>query len=207
MMSTIHELLPKIMAEVGAIAKNRENQQQRFWFRGIEDVYQHLQLLLAKYAVTMMPEVLSTTREERKTKAGGVMMTTLATIKYTFFAPDGSHCVAVMAGEGMDSGDKATPKAMTIAHKNCLLQVFMIPTEDAVDPDQGAPGEEVAPTVTDDHLGVLRDMILSTGADEKAFCEFLKVEQLEDLHAINYNMALGALNQKAKRQAHAEGVV
>ena len=38
-------------------------------------------------------------------------------------------------GEGMDSGDKASNKAMAIAYKYALFQVFCIPTEEMTDPD------------------------------------------------------------------------
>jgi hypothetical protein len=35
----------------------------------------------------------------------------------------------------MDSGDKGCNKALAVAHKYALFQTFLIPTEDAVDPD------------------------------------------------------------------------
>ena len=39
----------------------------------------------------------------------------------------------------MDSGDKATNKAMAIAMKYALFQVFCIPTEEMKDPDAETP--------------------------------------------------------------------
>ena len=44
----------------------------------------------------------------------------------------------------MDSGDKATNKAMAIAFKYACFQVFCIPTEEMKDPDGETP-EPVAP--------------------------------------------------------------
>ena len=41
----------------------------------------------------------------------------------------------VVVGEGMDSGDKASNKAMSVALKYACFQLFMIPTEEMVDPD------------------------------------------------------------------------
>ena len=41
--------------------------------------------------------------------------------------------------EGMDSGDKATNKAMSIAFKYACFQVFCIPTEEMQDPDADTP--------------------------------------------------------------------
>jgi hypothetical protein len=58
-------------------------------------------------------------------------------IQYRFYADYGSSVEAVVIGEGMDSGDKASNKAMSIAHKYAFFQVFCIPTEEvaASDPD------------------------------------------------------------------------
>ena len=60
-------------------------------------------------------------------------------IKYTFYAEDGTFVTAVVIGEGMDSGDKATNKAMSIAFKYALFQIFCIPTEEMADPDSESP--------------------------------------------------------------------
>lgn len=43
----------------------------------------------------------------------------------------------------MDSGDKATSKAMSCAYKNLVLQIFCVPTSGDNDPDAHSP--EVAP--------------------------------------------------------------
>ena len=56
-------------------------------------------------------------------------------IKFTFYAKDGSFFESVVIGEAMDSGDKASNKALSIGLKYALLQVFCIPTEDDKDPD------------------------------------------------------------------------
>jgi hypothetical protein len=44
----------------------------------------------------------------------------------------------------MDSGDKATNKAMSIAYKNAIFMTFSVPTEGDNDPD--AQAHEVSPT-------------------------------------------------------------
>lgn len=60
---------------------------------------------------------------------------------YTFHAADGSSVATEAIGEGMDSGDKATNKAMTAAYKYALIQVFaMMGHEDSeVDSHEIAP--------------------------------------------------------------------
>lgn len=131
----IFQQIPKIAAEIDAIGKDRTNQQQGFRFRGIDDVYNELHGRMAKHGVFSVPEVLDSKREERPTKSGGVMTYTIARIKYTFYADDGSSFTAIVTGEGSDSGDKSSNKSMAVAHKYALLQVFCIPTEDEKDPD------------------------------------------------------------------------
>lgn len=137
----IYESITKIMEEVPAIGKNQINAQQKFKFRGIDDVMNALQPLLAKNKVFIVPEILEQTREERTTSKGGNLIYSICKIKYKFYAEDGSSIEAVTIGEGMDSGDKATNKAMAIAMKYALFQVFCIPTEEMKDPDGETPDE------------------------------------------------------------------
>lgn len=132
----IYQAICDIMSEIGAITKDKKNQQQGFMYRGIDDVMNALQPLLVKYRVFAVPEILSQSREERQTKTGGNLIYSICNIKYTFYADDGSSVSAVVIGEGMDSGDKATNKAMAIAMKYACFQVFCIPTEEMPDPDK-----------------------------------------------------------------------
>lgn len=131
----IYTLLPAIMAEIPAIGKDKRNAQQGFNFRGIDDVMNVMKPLLAKHQVFTVPEVLEQVRETKTTPKGGELRYSLLRVRFAFYAPDGSHVDAVTQGEGMDSGDKASNKAMAIAYKYALFQVFCIPTEEMIDPD------------------------------------------------------------------------
>jgi hypothetical protein len=137
----IYETITKIIGEIPAIGKDRVNQQQKFKYRGIDDVMNAMQPLLAKYKLFIAPEILEQIREERQTKLGGTLIYSICKIKYTFYAEDGSFITAITIGEGMDSGDKATNKAMAIAMKYALFQVFCIPTDEMKDPDGETPPE------------------------------------------------------------------
>ncbi|MCI8486197.1 MAG: ERF family protein [Clostridia bacterium] len=139
----IYESIIKIMKEVPAIGKDKVNKQQGFKFRGIDDVMNTLQPLLAKYKVFIVPEILEQKREERTTTKGGNLIYSICKIKYRFYAEDGTSIEATTIGEGMDSGDKATNKAMAIAMKYALFQVFCIPTEEMKDPDSETPDESI----------------------------------------------------------------
>jgi hypothetical protein len=124
------------MAELDAIGKDRSNTQGAgFKYRGIDDVYNALHVLLAKHGVFTVPQVQDMKREERQSKAGSLLNYTILTIDFKFYAQDGSSVTATMIGEAMDSGDKSSNKAMSVAHKYAFLQVFAIPTVDEKDPD------------------------------------------------------------------------
>ena len=47
---------------------------------------------------------------------------------------DGSTLTATVAAEAWDTGDKATPKAMSVAFRTALLQALALPTDEP-DPD------------------------------------------------------------------------
>jgi hypothetical protein len=132
---TIHQAIPAIMAEIEPIAKARRNQAQGYSFRGIDDVYQALQLILAKHGVFTTSEILSERTEERQTSKGSSLIYRVLHIRWRFFASDGSSVPSETIGEGMDSGDKASNKAMSVAHKYALLQAFCVPTEEPKDPE------------------------------------------------------------------------
>jgi hypothetical protein len=134
-MMNIYQSIAAVMADIGAVGKNSKNAQQGFMFRGIDAVMNALKPALAKNRVFVVPKILSSEREERTTTKGATLFYVRCTIEYTFYAEDGTHVEAVVIGEAMDSGDKATNKAMSIAFKYACFQVFCIPTEEMADPD------------------------------------------------------------------------
>ena len=139
-MADIYQKINAIMADMPAIGKNKKNQQQGFQYRGIDDVMNALNPLLVKHGVFLAPEVLDRKREERATKNGGVIAFTVLTVRYTFYAAsDGSSLSAVVTGEGMDSADKSTNKALSGAMKYALFQLLCIPTEEMIDGDSETP--------------------------------------------------------------------
>lgn len=135
--------LVAVMCDIGAVSKSRRNTQQSYNFRGVDDLYNEVHEILAKHGVFTAPTVLSETYEERSSKGGGTLVYRVLKVQYRFYAEDGSHFDAVTIGEGMDSGDKASNKAMSAAHKYALLQVFCIPTEESKDAEEDS--HEVEP--------------------------------------------------------------
>jgi hypothetical protein len=131
----IYAAMSGVMADLDAIGKDKKNEAQGFKYRGIDQVYNALHPILVKHNVFMTAQVVGKTREERTNAKGTVLAFTCLTMRYRFTTTDGSFVETEAEGEGMDSGDKSSNKAMAVAHKYALLQAFCIPTEDLVDPD------------------------------------------------------------------------
>lgn len=127
-----------ILSDMNAIGKNSRNTSQGFDYRGIDDVYNAINPILAKHGVFMTAQVIEKSRDERTNQKGTVLAFTCLRMRYRFYSDDGSYVETEAEGEGMDSGDKSSNKAMAIAHKYALLQAFCIPTKDLDDPDAEA---------------------------------------------------------------------
>lgn len=139
----IFQRMTAILGELPALGKSAFNEQQRFHYRSHDDVLNALNPLLAKHGVFVVPLVLDRLPAQRTTRGGGIMYEVNLHVQYTFYASDGSAVRASAWGEGTDSGDKATNKAMTMAFKNVLAQAFAISTADTIDADGQTPEETV----------------------------------------------------------------
>lgn len=184
----IYKAISGVMADIGAIGKDSKNQQQGFMYRGVEAVMNSLNPALIKHKIFIVPEVLEQTREERQTSRGGTLFYSICKIRFRFYAEDGSYIDAVTIGEGMDSGDKATNKAMSVAFKYACFQVFCIPTEEMVDPDAEchsvAPKQPVeAPKKSEPIMATAEQIEAIKGCiqDIDGMLKFYKIAKIEDL--------------------------
>lgn len=143
----IYEALTAVMRDCGAVGKDSKNPQQGYKYRGIDAVMNAVNPALTKNRVFVAPEVLEMTREERQTSKGTLLIYSVAKVRYTFYAEDGTSITAVVIGEGMDSGDKSMNKAMSAAFKYALFQVLCIPTEEMIDSEVDSPEPQPRRTV------------------------------------------------------------
>lgn len=126
------------------ISKDRNNQQQGYKFRGIDDVYNALSPILSRHKLCMLPRVLSREVVERTTQKGNALFYVTVDVEFDLVsAEDASKHTIRTFGEAMDSADKATNKAMSAAYKYAAMQAFAIPTEG--DNDADATTHEVKP--------------------------------------------------------------
>ena len=202
------------LAKVG-ISKSRRNQQgSGYNFRGIDEVYNTLSPIMAEQGLCILPRILGRTLVERSAKSGGTLFYVVVEAEFDFVsADDGSTHTVRTFGEAMDSGDKATNKAMSAAYKYAALMTFAIPTEG--DNDADATTHEVAPTkpaqqrqqakpaeaLTDAQWMIISDLISQTNTDAKAFCTAFKIKSVKELPAAQFDRARAMLNKKLQQIA------
>lgn len=165
----VYAAIAKVMAAVGkdGIQKDRKNEQQGYKFRGIDDVYNALSSHLAAAQLVILPRVLSRSVTERTTKSGTALFYVVLDVEFDLVsAEDGSKHTVRTVGEAMDSGDKATNKAMSAAYKYMAMEVFCIPTD--ADNDADLHTHEVKPNTASQ---VNADEFDRMPADEQKFLQ------------------------------------
>src|SRR3990167_7859612 len=100
----IYSLLPKVAEAMGAVGKTGHNDFHNYNFRSVDAVVDMAHPAFVKFGVTPVPEVINVKREVYERQGKSSTMVTLLTVRYHFFAPDGSSVSAVCVGEGADQG-------------------------------------------------------------------------------------------------------
>lgn len=182
---SVYQAIAKVQAALAkeGIAKERNNQQQGFKFRGIDDIYNALASHLAENNLCILPRIKSRGVTERTNKNGTALFYIVIEADFDFVsAVDGSTHTVTVFGEAMDSGDKATNKAMSAAYKYACMQSFCIPTE----------GDNDADATTHEVKGKSKP-VFTNAALRKTFCENVitsfaeaaSLPELEELAKLN----------------------
>lgn len=131
----VFEAVTAVMGDVGAVKKDGRNQQQNFNFRGIDAVVNALSPAMRKHGLTVYPSKVEHRDGSKQLSGGKTATSPVVVVDYTFVGPEGDSFTSQVVAESFDLGDKATAKAMSVALRTCLLQTFMLPTDDS-DPDE-----------------------------------------------------------------------
>lgn len=130
----IYKAMTRIMRKIGAVGKNKKaSYGDGFSYRGIDDLYNALYPIFCKCGVFIRTVVKDHTATDRMTKSNTAMRSVAVVVDHIFTHEDGSSVTVRTAGEAMDSGDKATAKALSMAMKYALVQTFSIPTAGGMD--------------------------------------------------------------------------
>lgn len=193
-MSKIHTALLEAMREIAKVGIAKTSKADlggaRVNYRGIEAAMNEMSLVLIRCGINVTPSYSDLTVTERAKGEGKA--TRFVTIKgtFTFAADDGSSVACTTYGEAMDSGDKATIKAQSVAFRTALFQQFVVPTM-AMDPEEDGDGDEgetldeeckrrVAEAETEEALRSLSKeyvAIFNKRHDREGYAEFVKLVQ------------------------------
>lgn len=175
---SIQSKLVAVMNDVQAVAKKDKNTGQNFMFRGIDAVLNAVGPALRKHEVVVVPTVRDYTFGtvevgQKRSQMGHVIVQ----VDYTFHGPDGDQITCSVFGEAMDSGDKAMPKAMSVAFRTALLQALALPTDEP-DPDASTyersafdPQAAFRDTELNDLIKQAEDLGLATSESVMSFAQ------------------------------------
>lgn len=172
---SVAQALANVMGEVQSIGKNQrvDTGPARFNFRGVDDVMLAVGPALRKHGVVFTPSrVVSVEHERYETAKGASMDGVTVVVEYTIVGPAGDSITAAAAGQAADSGDKAVPKAMSVAYRTVLLEALCIPTGEP-DPDSSVH-ERATPQV--DPRPQVRASIKAVGERQKGW----DIQQISD---------------------------
>lgn len=124
MSAAVIQALSKVMAELPAIGKG-DKSPEGYSYRGIEAITKHLQPLLAKHGVIIVPNATVTSVVASPAMKDG-WQDVYATVEWQIFGPDGTSIMARTNGIGRDRADKGANKAQTQAFKYLLLHLLSI---------------------------------------------------------------------------------
>lgn len=185
------------------IAKNRKNESQGFKFRGIDDVMNRMAQHLVEADLVIVPQVISRDVQERVNSRGNPLFYVTVMVEFHIASTvDGSSVVCVVPGEAMDSGDKATNKALSIAYKYMAFQLFAIPIDE--DPDAtthqlGKAAPAVAPkTLTADEQVIVTNLCEQAGFSLEKICQIYGVGKIDEIPQIKLSEVTTKLQQKIK---------
>ena len=141
----VQQALVAVMLRVQGLGKHQRNTAPggNYTFRGIDAVMNAVGPVLREVGLVVLPNVREYAYGEILTgKDRRPMGHARVVVDYTFHAADGSSLTCSAAGEAFDAGDKATPKAMSVAFRTALLQALCLPTDE---PDPDASSYDRAP--------------------------------------------------------------
>ena len=215
----IYQRLLKITEELKTVEKNLNVQvTSKSSYKAVSerDVLDAVKPLEAKYGVysyafdrnVIDSGVLTSTRTYNNIETEVKQFYLRLEVTYRFVNVDNpTEYIDIKSyGDGIDTGDKATGKAMTYADKYALLKAYKISTGD--DPDQEASGELKAykdDKASDKQIAMLKKYY--TGEGLKKLLDFNRITKLEDMPKETASNIISKIIKANKQQAELDGCV
>ncbi|KAA6224234.1 hypothetical protein CP973_07075 [Streptomyces albofaciens JCM 4342] len=128
----------RVRREIRAIAKKEQYNGggTRFNFRGVDTVVQHFGPVTLKHGINIFPVDVDAEHRDTTSAKGSKMRECTVTVSWMVMGPKGDTLPALLKtrGEALDSADKGTAKAQSVALRVLLLTGGLTPTHDK-DPD------------------------------------------------------------------------
>ncbi|UDM00036.1 ERF family protein [Streptomyces longhuiensis] len=133
-MVPVHLAWLRVRNDVRAVAKSDkhiENNKVKYHFRGIEAALNAFGPATLRHGINVMAVDITTSYRDTKSSRGNPMRECTVVVTWQILGPKGDSLPLLRsAGESLDSGDKGTAKAQSLALRALLFNTGMIPTGD-----------------------------------------------------------------------------
>jgi hypothetical protein len=205
----LRQKLAEVRRRIGYIQKRGHNERFNYSYVTAADIAGSVGDILSELGVVVIPSLENITYESAPGRGETTRMAQVV-MAYTFSDVDsGEEIVAKVAGQGLDTGDKAPYKAMTGALKYALLQSFLLATGD--DPEDErmetrltAPGSDRP--IGADEVRELERLIGETETDLERVLAYYKVASLGEMNETTYQRAIEVLKRKLAKTGTRETV-
>ncbi|MFH8530497.1 ERF family protein [Streptomyces tendae] len=116
--------IANVMRDAMPVGKDKQNTQQNYKFRGIDDVMSAMAGPMRRNGLFILPTIA-----DHQQQRDGKITRVLITMRYYVYGPAGDCLITDMPGEAFDFADKATNKAQSAALKYLLFTLFMLPVD------------------------------------------------------------------------------
>ena len=191
----IYEKMSAITDEIGVVEKNlnvKVNSNSSYKAVSERDVLDAVKPIEQKYRVYSYPanrkivdcDVLTKETEYNGTitRTNTLFMRVETVYRFVNIDKPDEFIETTVYGDGLDTGDKASGKAMTYADKYALMKAYKLSTGD--DPDKEASPEhgyekKAEPKATTKQIALVED--LYTDEEIERICKKAKITKIEDL--------------------------
>lgn len=191
----IFERMALITAEIGVVEKNLKvqvNKNSSYKAVSERDVLDAVKPIEQKYRVYSYPvsrqiidrDILVKESEFQGTvtKTNTLFMRVETVYRFVNIDKPEEYIETTVYGDGLDTGDKATGKAMTYADKYALMKAYKLSTGD--DPDKDPSPENIfekkaEPKATDKQYDLIED--LYNDEEIESICKRCNIESIRDL--------------------------
>ena len=196
----IYEKMSAITNELGVVAKNLNvdmGNGKKYKAVQEKDVLDAVKPIETKYRIYSYPierEIIDSGILEKETQYGisrNFYLRLKTTYQFVNLDNPSEKITMISYADGIDSGDKATGKAMTYSDKYSLLKAYKIATGD--DPDKEASAEKgYARKITKEQIDTLATLV----EDTQAMLNYYGLEKIEDM---DYDIAEQVIERKTKK--------